>query len=104
MTKDTRYVVACAAAIAFALAYVTWGALGLPTLWYLPRAHAWAFSPGGSPAMGWYGHLLGASLFAICAAAIAAVTFRRGAGTRAVSCASVALIGAYLIAIAFVLR
>ena len=104
MTRDARYVIACCGAIAFALAYALWGALGLPTLWYLPRAHAWAFAHGRELAMGWYGRVLGASLFAMCTAAIAAVTFRRGAGTRAVSCASVALIAAYLIAIAFALR
>ena len=104
MSKDARYVVACAGAIAFALAYVAWEPLGLPTLWYFPREHAWGFAKDGALAMGWYGHALGAALFAICTAAIAAVTFRRGAGTRAVSCASVALIASYAIAIAFVLR
>ncbi len=62
------------------------------------------FAREGGLAMGWYGHVLGAALCAIGAAAIAAVALRRGAGARAVSCASVALIASYAIAIVLVLR
>lgn len=65
------YLGLCAAIVAFTLAYIYPAVSPVPTFWYYPLEHRWAFELQGSGmAMDWYGRSLAATLAGLAGFAI----------------------------------